>query len=63
MFSDHNRFKLEINNQVSTKQPNIWKLNKIYLNNPHIKEKVFDGKLECISNQMINGNKMWEVQL
>lgn len=63
MFSDHNRFKLEINNQVSTKQPNIWKLNKIYLNNPYIKEKVFDGKLECISNQMINGNKMWEVQL
>lgn len=37
MFFDHSKIKLEINNRkIAEKFSNIWKINKIFLNNPWI---------------------------
>ena len=45
MFSDYNGIRLEINNRMTGKIPNPWKLNNTLLNNPWVKEEV-SGKLE-----------------
>ena len=41
MFSDYNGIKLETSNRkISRKSPNVYKLNKILLNNTCVKEEV-----------------------
>ena len=39
MISTHNGFKLQINNKMSRKSPNMWKLNSIHLKKPWSKKK------------------------
>lgn len=64
MFSNHNGFKLEVNNKkISEKSSNIWKLNNAFLNNPWAKEeikKAIRKYFEMNKNEITTYQYVWD---
>lgn len=64
MLYDHNGAKIEIHNRkIAEKYPNIWKLNKVFLINPYIKEQVtwlFKKYIELHENENTPYQSLWD---